>query len=189
VELLRSREATSEQFQQVQRWIQTALVRDPDSADLLFQMGNAAHLAGNYADAETMYRRAIEKASQPSLTILASNELALLVALHRHQPEEAIQLMNQAIQLSGPLSFLLDTRATVYLAAGDAASAIQDLEPAIADTPSAANKFHLAQAHFLAGDVVAAGVAWRESMGLGLHLKGIHPLERSVFEELNSKLK
>ena len=189
VDLLRSREATPEELQQVQRWIQTALLRDPESADLLFQLGNASHLAGNYADAESMYRRAIQKAAQPSLVMLASNELALLLALHRHETPEAIQLMNRAIEMNGPLSFLLDTRATVYLAEGDAATAIRDLELAIADTPTATNKFHLAQAQLLAGDPVAAAAAWRDSMSLGLHLKGIHPLERSVFEELNSKLK
>ena len=189
VELLRTREATPEQFQQVQRWIQAALLRDPESAELLFQQGNAAHLAGNYVDAETMYRRAIEKATQPVLAMLASNELALLLALHRHETGEAIQFMNRAIEMNGPLSFLLDTRATVYLAEGDAGKAIHDLELAIADNPTATNKFHLAQAHLMAGDTVAAGAAWRESMSLGLHLKGIHPLERSVFEELNAKLK
>lgn len=189
VELLRTREATPEQLQQVQRWIQAALLRDPESADLLFQQGNAAHLAGNYADAEVMYRRAIEKTSQPSLAMMASNELAILLALHRHETGEAIQFMNRAIERNGPLSFLLDTRATVYLAAGDTSGAIRDLNQAIADTPTAANKFHLAQAYFLSGDTVAAGAAWRESMALGLHLKGIHPLERSMFEELNSKLK
>ena len=189
VELLRAREATPEQLQQVQRLIQAALQRDPESSDLLFQLGNVVHLAGNYAEAETLYRRAIQNTSQPTLTMLASNELALLLALHRHETDEAIQLMNQAIDMNGPLSFLLDTRATIYLAAGDTGGAIRDLEQAIADTPSAANKFHLAQARLLSGDTVSAVTAWRESMSLGLHLKGIHPLERSVFEELNSKLK
>ena len=189
VELLRTREATPEQLQQVQRSIQAALVRDPESSDLLFQMGNAAHLAGKYAEAEPMYRRAIQNATQPTLAMLASNELALLLALHRHETGEAIQLMNNAIRVNGPLSFLLDTRATIYLEAGDTGGAIRDLKEAIADTPTAANKFHLAQACLMSGDTVAAAAAWRESMALGLHLKGIHPLERSAFEELNSKLK
>ncbi len=185
-DLLRTGRASHEQFQLAQRWLQKAIEADTTSPELAYQAASAAHLAGQYAEAEIFYRCVIQLAPESTIAI---NELALLLALHRGKPGEATQLINRAIEISGPLSFLLDTRAVVYISAGEAGKAIDDLEQAVSGGATADHYFHLAQAHVLTDHTVAARTAWDKSLSLGLHVKGIHPLERRVFGELELKLK
>lgn len=185
VDILRSGHGNRTQAEQVAQWLDSALKRQPDSAELSFQRANVAQIAGDYAAATRYYRKTIEMAPQSPI---AYNELALLLALQGEDAAAALGLINQAIDLAGPLAFLLDTRATVYLALDRPDAAIADLELAIADMPSAAKHFHLAQALTAAGKRTAAQHALRTAISEGLHSDSVHPLEKSAYQQLTQQL-
>ena len=184
--LLRTGQASHEQFQLARHWLQDAMEADAASPELAYHAASAAHLAGQYAEAENFYRRVVQLAPESTMAI---NELSLLLVLHRGKPGEATRLIDRAIEISGPLSFLLDTRAVAYISAGEVDKAIEDLERAVSDGATADHYFHLAQAHVLTDHPAAARIAWNKSLMLGLHVESIHPLERRLFSELELKLK
>jgi tetratricopeptide (TPR) repeat protein len=95
--------------------------------------------------------------------------------------------INRAIEIAGPLPYLLDTRALVYLALDQSSSAIADLEQALAESPTSANGFryfHLARAYRLAGNSEAAAQAFRKAAESGLELDQLHPVERVAYREM-----
>lgn len=185
LDLLRTGRASADDFSRVRRWIESALAQDPDSAELCFQLANVCHLQGDYPRAEELYRRTIALAPR---TVLAYNELAILLVLRDRQQSEALELIDHAIELAGPLAFLLDTRAVVCLSLGRTEEARRDLEQAIADSPTPAKYFHLAQVYLESSDRPAADVAYRQGLAAGLHADALHPLERPQFEEIHAGL-
>ena len=85
------------------------------------------------ADAQALYRKVL---TLDPKNIMAANNLAVLLALHRKAPE-AVELSRQAIDRAGPLAPLLDTRGTAYLSAGQVERALGDLEEAVSQHPTA----------------------------------------------------
>lgn len=185
VDLLRSGTPAPELFRQVETWLQAACRDHPESAEFVFQLANTAHLKGDYRVAESLYRQAAEMSPR---AVFAYNDLALLLALQGVGLDEALESIDKAIGISGPLPFLLDTRASVHLAAGRNRLAIQDLEDSIAEAPGAAAYFHLAQAHVAAGDETEAKRALSRGLARGLHAGTLHPLERRTYEQIKRKL-
>ena len=90
----------------------------------------------------------------------------------------------RAINLAGPLSDMLDTRAIVLLAGGAVESAISDLRQATSDAPSGLKYFHLAHAYLLANDHKAASEALNKAHQEGLTSNKISPLERPNYRKL-----
>ena len=185
VEVLREGRPEPEHFQRIVERIADAAHTAAGSAGLQFHLANAAHLQGDYALAERSYRRVLELSPG---SVVARNELALLLALQRRNTDEALELINGAIQAAGPLPALLDTRATVHLAAGRPEAAVRDLDEAVRDTPTPVRRFHLAQALLADGDADQARAAFREGIAAGLHEGSLHPLERSGFRQLQSQM-
>ena len=54
----------------------------------------------------------------------------------------------------------------------------------VADNPTGANYFHLAEAHRAANNAKAAREDLREAVKLGLKEKDLHPFERAQFQKL-----
>jgi tetratricopeptide (TPR) repeat protein len=185
VDVLRGGGPDPEHFQRVIDRIAAAAYNAPDSAELQLHLANAAHLQGDYALAERSYRRALELAPG---SLVARNELALLLALQRRDAVEALELINGAIEKAGPLPALLDTRATVYLAQGRPAAAASDLREAIEDSPTPVRHFHLAQALLAEKDNAGARTAFRQGTAVGLHEGSVHPLERSSYKQLQAEM-
>jgi hypothetical protein len=71
---------------------------------------------------------------------------------------------------------------------GLAFQAIKDLEDAIAEAPTGARLFHLAQAQLLAKNKVAAVAALQKAKNLGFKPENLHPLERPRYQELVAAL-
>ena len=97
-------------------------------------------------------------------------------------------LVDRAIELSGPLPMLLDTRATARMALGQVDAAIEDLEEATNSGPSATRYFHLAQAYRKANRPGDAREALREAKALGLDEGSLHPMERKGYHQLLGEL-
>jgi tetratricopeptide (TPR) repeat protein len=206
--VLQSRQATPEHFQQVEKRLRAALAQVPGSVPLLLSLAQLYYLQNRYADSEAVYRRVL---SREPRHVVALNNRAWLLALHAGRGEEAMKLIRQAIDIVGPMPDLLDTRASiypaldpgdharrqlvpdlldtravVYLAAKQSGPAIQDLEDAIKNTPTASRYFHLAQAYELAGDLTKARKAFDRAEELDVAAR-LQPLEQKTYRALREK--
>jgi tetratricopeptide (TPR) repeat protein len=173
-------------FQRVLGWLEEDCRRNPDSMPLLFHHANVNHLAENYEKAEELYEKIIEV--KPD-AVAAYNELALLLALHRGKGERALELMNRAIVISGRQPVLLDSQAMVLIVLDRPKQAIRSLEEAVAESPTPAKYFHLAQAHLATGNRDAAKAALDQGIAAGLHAGLLHPLEQKTYQQVVANLK
>ncbi|HUG92593.1 MAG TPA: tetratricopeptide repeat protein [Planctomycetaceae bacterium] len=195
LDLLRTGRIAPNDARRIRGWLESARQQHPDSAEVAFQLAMVANAQGDYDTAERSYRATLELAPQ---AIAACNDLAWLLAVRdkpRAERDEALRLINRAIDLAGPLDYLLETRASVYLALDDPLSARRDLEQAIEDRSTPGRQFRLALAHFKAsekdkssraGDERAARSAMEQAISGGLHAGVLHPLEVPDYERLRS---
>jgi tetratricopeptide (TPR) repeat protein len=185
VALLRSAHPRKTDSSRVERLLKQALADAPDSPLLLVEMGDLQDLLGNYEAAEGFYRKALARAPA---NLMALNNLAWLLAQRKGQGTRALPLIERAIKVYGPRPDLLDTRAVVHLARGQAAPAIADLKRATREEPNASRYFHLARALSMAGQSQAALRAFQKARASGLDLKGLHPIERGDFKKMAADL-
>ena len=139
----------------------------------------------NYAEAEKLFREALDVCKDAS-DFVPLNNLAYLLASQQKDLDEAALLIEKAISIAGPLSTLLDTRATIRSAKKQYAEALADLEAALADTPTAMRYFHLAEVHHAQGHAAEAREALRKAQELGLKPDLLQPWERGVYEQLRN---
>jgi tetratricopeptide (TPR) repeat protein len=173
------------QVERVVRWLEPEVAaKNPRAATML---ANLFERLGNYAKAEEYYRKAIALNEREGVAL---NNLAWLTALNggpKGDARGALNLINQAIQLRGPLPDFLDTRGIVYLAGGEDRLAIADLENAAAAAPSAAKYFHLTQAYLKVNDKEKARKNLEAAKSLGLP-SGLHQLELRSYRQVLSAL-
>jgi Tfp pilus assembly protein PilF len=84
---------------------------------------------------------------------------------------------------------MLDSRAVVYLAMGDAEKSLADMADAVADAETPVRLFHQAQAYQLAGQNDDARGAMEKALQKGLAPQMLHPLETPAFEKLKELVK
>jgi tetratricopeptide (TPR) repeat protein len=187
VAVLRAMPAPTEQQQQrVERWLTAALEKTPaGSPSLLVCLADLRDLQGHYADAEKLYRQAIDADKN---NVIALNNLAYLLALRKEESAEPLELLNRAIRVAGSAPELIDTRALIRLKQGETRQAIKDLEEALTEAPSASLCYHLAQAHKVAKDHAAAREALTKAKNLGLRPEQLHTLERPGYQQLHAEL-
>ena len=101
---------------------------------------------------------------------VAMNNLAVLLALQGIKLDEALRLMNQAVEIAGRVAAMLDSRASVYMALNDPDNALNDIRAALADGETPVRLFHLAQVYQLSGQEKEA----RETMDKALQ-EGPYP--------------
>jgi tetratricopeptide (TPR) repeat protein len=187
VAVLRVGRGTDEQCQRVEDRLTAARQRAPQSALLPVLLAELQEVRGRHDEAQRIYREILR--ANPH-HVVALNNLAYLLALTGGPGDEALRLVQAAIDRAGPVAELLDTRAVVHLTAGRAGPAGPDQRQAGAPSPapSATAYFHLARAYHLAQNPVAALDAYRKAAGAGLRAEDLHPLERPAFRELTAAL-
>jgi tetratricopeptide (TPR) repeat protein len=166
-------------------WLEQAIRKTQRKADLRASLALLRNLEGRYDEAVELYRQVLAEDNQH---VVALNNLAWLLAVRQHKPDEALVLLARAEEIKGAAPDLLDTRAVVYLSQGEGGRAIKLLEQAAADRPSAATLFHLARAHQLAHDPAAARMALDRAREMGLSPAKVHPLERPALEQMLAEL-
>jgi tetratricopeptide (TPR) repeat protein len=178
----------AEHLERVERWLDEALggaQSDTARATALRRHRAAVcNLEGRTQDAVEVYRRCLEDDKRDTLSM---NNLAWLLATQGRDLDQALRLVQQAIDVKGPLNNFLDTRGFVYLAKGDAQRAVDDLKEVITDNPNAVSYFHLAQAHYAAKSKDAAVDALQKAIELkidDLKDKDLHPSERTKYKQL-----
>ncbi len=172
-------------YGRVERWLEAEVAKSDVSSSFSTALAHVKNLLGHYDEAESIYRKAIDKNPRDATAL---NNLAYLLALRRQGLEEAMQRVTQSYGLLGPRPSLLDTRAVVLLSKGASEQAINDLKLAIAEQPSATAYFHLAQAYYQTRDRQAAQVAFQQAKARGLQANTLHPLEKTLYEELTRQL-
>ena len=166
----------------VERALDEAIRAHPESRMLPVHRAVLRCRQGRYDEAEAIYRRLLQ---QEARHVAALNNLALLLAQRGRGGDEALRLIDEAIQRSGPQPALLDTRAVVCLALGRTDEAIRDLKRALAQAPDGNGYFHLAQAYQQANDRAAAAEAFRKARDLGVRPD---PLEQPAYDRLLAQL-
>ena len=160
---------------------------DPESAMVPIVHGAILDLIGRPAEAERIYRELLSRENLPPvLAARASNNLASLIAV-RESLDEARDLIEKAVVELGPNPTLLDTRALVWLAAGDTTRAIQDLKESVL-VPSATKHLHMAVAQFEARDVAECRAAMAAAETMGIRKERLSAADRRLLERLEKSL-
>ena len=175
-----------------QTWLDRGLREDPESVNLLLLQAQLFDTQKNYQGAIDIYRKVLneDELSGNSKAIVLNN-LAYLLALSSQDPqtaEEAMGYTAEAVDILGPSSDILDTRAVVFLAQDKPAEAIADLELALTDKPTASKYFHLSEAHFLSRELKEAVEAWDQAIELGLKRESVATAEKETFDRLKAKV-
>ena len=139
------------------------------------------------AEAEKAYRELLEggELSRLQTGIVAAN-LGWILA----RPEtsaEAVELVDQAVQILGPISELLDTRALVRLAHDQKILAREDMRDAIL-VPSAQKYLHLAVVEAATDNLDAAADALERSRSLGLESERLSADDAARLRSLERRL-
>jgi len=180
--LLRDNKIGKEQLQRLDKLLRTAMKQFDRPIPLLMIMADLSSKLTRYDEAEGYYREVLAKNSGNAY---AMNNLAVLLALQGLKLEESLKLIDQAIEIAGPMAPMLDSRASVYIALNDADSALTDMADALADAETPVRYFHQAQAYELAGQHNAAAASMEKAMKLGLTKDMLQPLEIPAFEKLS----
>lgn len=176
---------TEAQAKQGEAILRAAMEKFNEPVGFLVVIAEAQTYQGNYGEAEGYYRQILkENPKQP----LALNNLAVLLAIQKKSLHEALRLIDRAIGVSGPEPAMLDSKACVLMASGKPEAALQILDRAIKDRPTAIRCFHQAQAYDQAGQTSNAAAALKRADELDLTPKRLLPTEREALVRLRKKL-
>ncbi len=139
---------------------------------------------GYFTGAEEIYRQLLTENPDNAVVL---NNLANLLALKNVKLDEALTMINRAIELEGPTAMLLDTRGICHLARKDFPAAVNDLEQAVAEYPHPLLQFHLAWALDAAGQKEAARKRMESAKKAKLEISMLHVLERSKYGEMSKE--
>ncbi len=150
---------------QIQSWLDSALRENPDSIAVLLLQSDLYEMEQDYDAAADIYRRLLSRNDLTGLRrAVVLNNLSFLTALSGGDSAgaDALELVQEAAQIMGPTTDILDTRAVAYIASGDYDKAVADMELSVLDNPTPSKYFHQALALMLAGQKRAAVDAWEK---------------------------
>ncbi len=173
------------QFDRVASWMEKGLEKQPKSPLLVIGLAGIRERQGRFQDAEAVYAQGVQQ-GQNNATVL--NNLAWLMALRNGDENKALDLINRALKLGGPIPELLDTRGVINTKLGKSKSAIEDLTKATTLDPKGPKYFHLTQAYLQAGNKQAATESWAKARSRGLTPEGLHALEVSAYQQVLGEL-
>ena len=180
-EVIDGKGASPQQVERVARILQKMAKRDPNALVVQIAIGVLRNQQGRFAEAEEIYREILRRAPDNPTAL---NNLAVMLARHGEKLKEAAQLIDRAIKQAGPTDDLLDSRAVVRLALDRPEDALDDLQRAIAERPTAMRFFHQAEAFHASGQRKEAISAFKRAMSMGLKEEHLQGVERSKFKRL-----
>jgi tetratricopeptide (TPR) repeat protein len=180
--IYKAKSVTEPQRRKVEAWLQEMVHQKPDNLVLNTKLADLRTLQGNYPEAEAIYRRSLG-ANRDNVEAL--NNLAWQLALREDNPEEALKLVDRALDIAGPNPTLLDTRAVVLMQLNQGDKAVEALREAVSSQPDKPIRyFHLARAYQMTNAPTKAREALERSKALGLNEEIIDPLERETYRKL-----
>jgi tetratricopeptide (TPR) repeat protein len=179
--------STPSQRKQVEVWLSEASQKRPDLVLLSNKLAAIWIRQGRFDEAEAVYRRIVESNPENAEGL---NNLAWLLALRDEKnTQDALDLINKAIDYQGRVPSLLDTRAVVYIRAGSFDKAIEELEEAQKlDDRNPNVPLHLAWARYGEGRNDKAKQAFNEALRLGWSPERSDPLEREFIDKVRQAL-
>jgi tetratricopeptide (TPR) repeat protein len=185
--ILRENAAGAEPCRRVEKTLKEMLKQAPDSVTLLVCLADVYDLQERFDEAEQIYRQALRKDAD---NVMILNNLAWLLAFKKPAPrDEALKAINQAIDRVGPSPELLDTRGVVHLMLAQNDRAVEDLQTALSQAPSANRSFHLARALASLNKPREARQVLEDATKRGFDVKTLHPLEKPFGEQLLASLR
>ncbi len=182
------REAWRERVDEVTKWVTARAEADPTDADLLFARAELADARGTYDEAIQLYGQAADRTTNLGLKAsLRANRAWLMAVAQTDGGDEPLRLVNEAINVLGPMPALLDTRACVRLAAGQPEAALADLDAAVAADARGTFHFRRAVAYDRWKKPEAAAAALAEAVKRGLTRAALHPLDWPAYDRLAKK--
>jgi cellulose synthase operon protein C len=175
--------ADDTQRAQVKTWLSHAIQNGRDVERLEPKLGTILYLERRFDEAEAIYRKILNEHPDDAESL---NGLAWILAMRDpSKAEEALGLINRAIESRGTLPSLVDTRGVVLIRANQFDQALRDLRIARAADPANPNyTLHLAWAFHASGNSVEARKELREADKHGLWAKISDPLSRKVVETM-----
>jgi tetratricopeptide (TPR) repeat protein/VanZ family protein len=159
---------------------------EPASLVLKRHLADVWSLSGKHAEAEELYREILRVDSR---NVAALNALSWNLAMRGRLLDEAMTYAERAIAEAGPVSQLLDTRGCVKLAQSRLRAATEDLISAAELDNSPTTLLHLAFVRSETGETELARQTLSHAIETGLRVEQLHPLDRDLYDRLNSQLK
>jgi tetratricopeptide (TPR) repeat protein len=176
------------QRRRIETWVAAAIQKRPEAVRLASSLGVIYIRRGRFPEAEDLLRKArLSQPDDPSVL----NSLAWLLAMRdRGKAEEALQLINHAIDVTQEaVPSLLDTRAVVLIQSGRIDQALVDLTRARSADPKNPNfAVHQAWAYQAKGNTDEARKALKQAKGLGWTIAKCDPLERNLLNSWGREL-
>jgi tetratricopeptide (TPR) repeat protein len=194
VAVLRSMQPTDEQVRRLEARLKEAIAKNDKLTVLKLHLADLYDLRGRYADAERLYRQILDERCEPH-NVVALNNLAWLLAHRDGGADEALTLIEAAVNNAGRRADLLDTRGLVYLKLGRYEQALADFREANEDAPTPTRQYHLARAYFEMKDRATAARKLKEAQDRLLAAPGpglpglMHPTEQEDCRRLMAELK
>jgi tetratricopeptide (TPR) repeat protein len=182
---LRAGTPEAEHCRRVDGWLQAAVKREPGKLLFELALANLRDLEGQTDEAVKAYDHVLQ---QDPNNVLALNNLSVLLAFRGQARMEVLGLIERAIELSGPVPGLLDSRGIVHLSLGQWEQAKNDLEEVANSEPAPASYFRLARAYYELHDLPHAKSALEKAYAADGKVEKLHPLERPAYEELVNRL-
>jgi tetratricopeptide (TPR) repeat protein len=154
---------------------------------VLLSLADVYDLQERFAEARRIYATILE--ADPK-NVVGLNNLAILhsYAEGRAERERGAGLIDQAIEIVGPLPTLLDSRAIVKLNLDQLDSAVDDLRQALDQDSSPTYWLHLAYVQLRKNDLRGASESFERATVSPVDPARMHPLERPFFDELRRRL-
>ncbi|MDA0832302.1 MAG: tetratricopeptide repeat protein [Planctomycetota bacterium] len=171
--------------QVVEQHLLDSIRQHPRMAWQKLSLARLRELQNRYPDAIAQYRDVLN--IEPH-NLWAMNNLAYDLSLVQQDLDQALSLINQGIQITGPLPELLDTRAEVYLARNELPKAIDDLTRLIESAPSPMYYYHLAEAYWKSNDLKNARKLFEQAKSSGFSSDRLGPLEKQRYQKFESAL-
>ncbi|HZZ82334.1 MAG TPA: tetratricopeptide repeat protein [Gemmataceae bacterium] len=178
-------DATKEDYGRVESWVTKAIAKQPKDLVLQLEYAELLDLQGRYPELEEIYTRLLKNPDIVGVQrAMVLNNLAYLLAV-QNKTGDSRKYIDEAINILGPQSDLLDTRALVHLVHGEIKQAVDDLTLAVVDQPSGTKYFHLARACQMNNDSLGAQAALKKATeNYELKVGDLPPLEQPIFRKL-----
>lgn len=180
--LVGSKDIPSEPFDRLEAVFSVAMEESPENLEVLMAVANVQVVRDEMDEAIRLYRRVLE--TQPK-SVVVLNNLATLLAETPKTRGEALDYIDQALEIAGPQNALLDTKAMILVQDGKPGEAIPLLETACGHyDPDPRYPFHLAVAYHRVGDDAKAVVAFERAIDSGLEEEILTGSDEQMLQEL-----
>jgi tetratricopeptide (TPR) repeat protein len=176
-------------FQALESWFAQAESKEPNSLRVAVLRPHLFTLQERHDKSMELYEQLIAREDlPPAQRAMFLNNLAYMNTIRGQKLAESREMIDEAIEIMGPNSDLLDTRAVTLLGV-DNQKAIEDLNTAIAESPDAIKYFHLALVELDSNNLGSARTALAQANEKGFDIDALDPAEREQHNRLVEALK